>query len=314
MLRQVSKRNPNRCFVMSLPFVHSLWPAFAAQAAVVCIFKKQTLAADTPVQMQALRLRTPAHGSGWKIPSLTSLCAPNTHNMFICSWYHPSLGGASSTSRHSERTTCDSFALLQADSRNYRYGMSQKMPCTRKLSALMLERTKSTKWLQRFWMFSFLSFDARLLFCSLMFSNCACIGSRKIHRNFVGSKTLPALELPGKGGRGRKSWPLKMGRFGKLGGWRSTKLCDFVSFSLNEMFFFLVGGLLQVCLSWLQVLFWLEFWTKWNRTTTWLNPTDPHRIPPKTSGFLSARPLSLKHFRQVWCLVGMGIDGMYSLL
>jgi len=84
MLRQVSKRNPNRCFVMSLPFVHSLWPAFAAQAAVVCIFKKQTLAADTPVQMQALRLRTPAHGSGWKIPS-TSLCAPNTHNMFMIS-------------------------------------------------------------------------------------------------------------------------------------------------------------------------------------------------------------------------------------
>lgn len=132
----------------------------------------------------------------------------------------------------------------------------------------------------------------------------------------VGSKTLSALELPGKGGGG-KSWPPKMGRLGKLGGWRSTKVVIWFlipCFSLNEMFFFWVGGLLQVCLSCLQVLFWLEFWTKWNRTTTWLNPTDPHRIPPKTSGFLSARPLSLKHFRRVWCLVGMGIDGMYSLL
>ena len=133
-------------------------------------------------------------------------------------------------------------------------------------------------------------------------------------RNFVGSKTLPALELPGKGGGGGSRDLPKMGRFGKLGGWTSTKLCDFVSFPLNEMFFFLVGGLLQVCLFCLQVLFWLEFWTKWNRTSTWLNATDPHRIPPKTSGFLSARPLSLKRFRRVWCLVGMGIDGMYSPL
>ena len=82
MLRQVSKRNPNRCFVMSLPFVHSLWPAFAAQAAVVCIFKKQTLAADTPVQMQALRLRYSCAWLRMEDPVFDiSVCAQHTQHV-----------------------------------------------------------------------------------------------------------------------------------------------------------------------------------------------------------------------------------------
>eukprot|EP00434_Breviolum_minutum_P010897 symbB.v1.2.009609.t1/scaffold613.1/size180894/17 len=78
----VSKRNPNRCFVMSLPFVHSLWPAFAAQAAVVCIFKKQTLAADTPVQMQALRLRYSCAWLRMEDPVFDiSVCAQHTQHV-----------------------------------------------------------------------------------------------------------------------------------------------------------------------------------------------------------------------------------------
>ena len=155
MLRQVSKRNPNRCFVMSLPFVHSLWPAFAAQAAVVCIFKKQTLAADTPVQMQALRLRYSCAWLRMEDPVFDISCAPNTHNMFMISsiswrgFFHI---------RHSERTACDSFAYCKPTAEIIGTVCHKKCHVLENSTTWCWKRHEKTKsWLQRFWMFSFLS-------------------------------------------------------------------------------------------------------------------------------------------------------------
>lgn len=185
MLRQVSKRNPNRCFVMSLPFVHSLWPAFAAQAAVVCIFKKQTLAADTPVQMQALRLRYSCAWLRMEDPVFDiSVCAQHTQHVHDIIHLlagllpHPAtVSGPLVTPLLYCKPTAEIIGTV----------CHKKCHVLENSTTWCWKRHEKTKsWLQRFWMFSFLS-QLMLALKLSQLSNCpAKVGG--------GSRDLPKWE------------------------------------------------------------------------------------------------------------------------